>query len=67
VWIGARGSGKTALMDLLAAGVGAQHAERVLISPAGIKTLKPAGCDRSRTPLGDDTSSKAELSQVVRG
>jgi hypothetical protein len=67
--IGARGSGKTALMDLLAAGAGAfstAPSESSFLQRAS-KPVNLLGAAEVELRWGDETISKAELSQVVRG
>jgi hypothetical protein len=67
--IGARGSGKTALMDLLAAGAGAfstSPSESSFLQRAS-KPVNLLGVAEVELRWGDETGLKAELSQVVRG
>ena len=67
--IGARGSGKTALMDLLAAGAGAfstAPSESSFLQRAS-KPVNLLGAAETVLNWGDNATSNVELSQVVRG
>lgn len=67
--IGARGSGKTALMDLLAAGAGAfsnAPSESSFLQRASTPVNLLQGTE-ANLEWGDETVSKADLSQTVRG
>jgi hypothetical protein len=67
--IGARGSGKTALMDLLAAGAGAfstSPSESSFLQRAS-KPVNLLGDAEVNLDWGDDTSCSAQLSAVTRG
>lgn len=67
--IGARGSGKTALMDLLAAGAGAfskAPSESSFLQRAS-KPVNLLQATEAKLVWGDETVSKADLSETVSG
>ena len=69
--IGARGSGKTALMDILAAGAGAGAFSKVPSESSFLqRASRPVNllqATEAQLVWGDETVSKADLSEAVRG